>query len=98
MSDGLSDAAAAARARAERFVVSRYSSTRRIYRLEDAPQRGVVVYVYEEWLRHIVELVENRRVVERWLVEPYCDNAVSSLSIKKDWPIGYYRTHRVVRQ
>ncbi len=94
MSDGPSDCAYAAEAQAEKFIKQRWPGAKRVCTATAAPKAGTVVLCYEEWLTHIVELVTNRQVVERWCCEPF--TAPYRLKIgKEDWPVGHYDDNRL---
>ena len=102
MSDGPSDCARNAEARAERFVKAKFPSVKAIRHPSHAPKTGKVVVVYEEWLSHVIEVIVDRRVTERYLVEPSFvdpDKPPKRMPIgKEDWPVGYYQDHNIPRR
>jgi hypothetical protein len=63
----------------------------------DIPATGKVVLIYEAWLDHVVEIIDNRLVAERWLVGPgYLKPEHKQLAIPADngtWQAGYYQEH-----
>ncbi len=102
MSDGPSDCARNAEARADRFVKAKFPGVKTIMSPSHAPKTGKVVVIYEEWLSHVVEVIVDRRVTERYLVEPEFvdrDKPPKKMPIDKDdWPVGYYQDHSVPRR
>lgn len=94
MSDGMTDCARAAESRAEKLVKEKYPGIRQIQSPEEAPKHGTVVFVYEEWLDHVVELILDRQVKKRWLCPPFKDPWPMSIG-KEDWAVGYYKDHRL---
>ena len=98
MSDGPSDCVAAANSNARKFVATKYAKVPQILTPTHAPAKGTVVLVYEEWLKHIVELITDRQVVERWVVEPFKDKPKRLAIGKDDWAVGYYREHHLPRK
>lgn len=97
MSDGPSDCAAAANNKATELVKKRFPNVPRIFNKLYAPKTGTVVLVYEEWLQHVVELVTDRKVVERWLCEPFKEPRQLCIT-DKDWPVGFYDDNRLPRE
>ena len=97
MSDGPSDCAYAAEARAERLVAAKWPKVRRIHFAEDAPKQGIVLYVYETWLTHVVELITNRVVGQRWRCEPFDEPKRMAIG-KHDWAVGYYHDHTLPKE
>ena len=98
MSDGPSDCARAAESKAEKFVKEKYSAYRRINIAGDAPKRGTVVFVYEEWLDHIVEVITDRLVVARYLVRAFNHKTRLLTTGEDDWPVGYYQDNLLPRK
>ncbi len=97
MSDGPSDCAYAAEARALKFVEANYKGVKQIHTPTAAPARGTVILIYEEWLQHVVEVVTDRKVTQRYLAEPFKE--VRQMPITKDdWPVGYYRDNHIPRK
>ena len=97
MSDGPSDCAHAAETKAERLIAEHWPKLKRINYHTTAPRYGTVVYLYEEWLTHIVEVIVNRQVKERWVCEPFSEPVRRKLS-QDDWPVGYYRENHLPRR
>lgn len=97
MSDGLTDCARSAESNANRFVKDRYPGLTTIGVPTEAPKKGTVVLVYEEWLDHVVEKVTDRCVVERHQVGPY-RHEPTPMPIGDDWPVGFYQDHRIPRE
>lgn len=97
MSDGPSDCARAAETKAEQLIAERWPKLRRIRYHSVAPKYGTAVYMYEEWLTHVVEIIVNRQVKERWVCEPFQAPKRRRLT-KDDWPVGYYSTSRLSRR
>lgn len=102
MSDGPSDCARNAESRAERFVKAKFPDVKLILSPSHAPKTGKVAVVYEEWLSHVIEVIVDRRVTERYLVEPSFvdpDKPPKRMPIgKEDWPVGYYQDHSIPRR
>jgi len=97
VSDGPSDCAYAAEAKAEKLIAQRWPGLKRIHHHTRAPRYGTVVYMYEEWLTHIVEVILNRQVKERWVCEPFSEPVRRKLTIE-DWPVGYYENNHLPRR
>ena len=97
MGDGPSDAAYAAEAQARRFIKKNYPGLELITSNWKAPLYGQVVLLYEEYLRHVIELISGRQVVERWIVEPYHKMTTQVEIGERDWPVGYYERNRIPR-
>ena len=97
MSDGPSDCAAIANRKARDFAQAHFPKVPKILCPTHAPKAGTVVLVYEEWLQHVVELVTNRKVTERWLVEPFKEPKQLCIT-DEDWPVGYYRDNHLPRE
>ncbi len=70
MSDGPSDAARTAEREARKFIKATYPALRLVEHPVHVPAKGKVVLLYEEWLDHIVEIVEDRKLLVRWRVKP----------------------------
>ena len=97
MSDGMTDAARAAHRIAEKFVQQHYPKLPRIRYYMHAPKEGTVIFIYEEWLYHVIELVTNRMVVSRWLA--MTRGEVQQMSITdEDWQVGYYYAHHQIKK
>lgn len=94
MSDGMTDASRAASRAAEKFAKAQYPGVKRVMHWSHAPATGTVVVIYEEWLAHIVELVDGRVVKERWLISSYSEPVRMTIG-DRDWRVGHYRDERI---
>ena len=97
MSDGPSDCAYAAERKARKLAQDRWPKVPYALCPTHCPEHGTVVLVYEEWLQHIVELVTDRKVTERWLAEPFKEPRQLCIT-DEDWPVGYYRDKHLPRE
>lgn len=70
MSDGPSDCARRAHGEAVKFAKLKWPGVRIVEHESRVPKRGKVVLIYEEWLDHVVEYVEDDVTVEAWKVGP----------------------------
>lgn len=100
MSDGISDAAASSHGNAMRLVASNRKRWpgRLVDRESMVGEEGRFVLVYEEWLDHVVEVVSDGVVLERWLVGPFDFRPVrlAPESAPPEWHRpGYYRHARL---
>ncbi|MFA5377483.1 MAG: hypothetical protein WC455_17160 [Dehalococcoidia bacterium] len=97
MSDGMTDCADHARAAAHKLAAEQWPGYRVIQCAAQAPAHGTVIYIYETWLDHVIEVIENRLVVERWMVGPgYLKPQHKQLDKPADngtWQVGYYQEH-----
>jgi hypothetical protein len=96
MSDGLSDCAYAAEAHADELMLAKWPTVHKIHAASHAPKQGTVLVCYEEWLTHIVELITDRQVIERWCCEPFEEPYRLKIG-SADWPAGYYDNNRLPR-
>jgi len=97
MSDGPSDCARSAECNADRFIKARFAKVKVVSHLNAVPKSGTVVFLYEEWLTHVVELITDGVVTKRWQVEPF-DRPAKRLPVKgPTWRPGYYRDNRLPR-
>ncbi len=96
MSDGLSDAAYAAHAKAIKFCHDRYPGIKVVEWKTKVPRMGKVILVYEEWLDHVVEVIVDDRVQERWMIGCVSTAAPRRLTVSEsNCSTGYYADHRV---
>ncbi len=94
MSDGLTDASRMAERNAIAFAEKSFPNMTRIKHWAHAPKRGAVLVIYEEWLDHIVEVIEDRLLKARYVATPF--GGVRHLPIgPDDWTPGYYQEHRL---
>jgi hypothetical protein len=70
MSDGMSACASAAHAEAEKFAGERWPGVKVVEHENALPKRGKAVLIYEDWLDHVVEYVEDGKTLEAWEVGP----------------------------
>ncbi len=71
MSDGPSDCAMSAYDNSIRFIEARWPKEKMVDSVRKLGREGTFVLFYEEWLVHVVELVVDGVVTERWLVGPF---------------------------
>ena len=71
MSDGPSDCARAAYKVALEFIRKTFPGLMVVEAPNLVPAKGKIVLVYEEYIDHIVEVVEDQRVTQRFRIDPF---------------------------
>jgi len=90
MSDGMSMAARSAASAAGKFVKEHYPDTKRVH-MSRIPASGLVCCIYETWLDHVIEIIEDRKLIKRYNAKGYGNNPVTELPITDDdWQVGHY--------
>ncbi len=98
MSDGPSDCAYSAESNANKFIKAKLAGMKAVAHLDAVPKSGTVVFVYEAWLTHVIELITDGVVTKRWKAEPF-DRPVKRLPVKgPTWRPGYYEDHRLPKE